>query len=171
MRENACFNAYSAAGKKQRQDKGIGMEKNTHRAWAEIDLGAIAHNFREIQRKVGGARVLCVIKANAYGHGSVPVARLLQAEGAAYFGVATVPEAVELREQGITLPILILGYVDEADAPLVARYGITAAVYDWDTARMLSDAATAEGRAIAVHFKVDSGMTRLGFDEIGRAHV
>ena len=139
------------------------MEKSTHRTWAEVDLGAIERNFRNIQQHVGGADVLCVIKANAYGHGSVPVARRLQAAGAAYFGVATVPEAVELREQGITLPILILGYVDEADAPLVARYGITAAVYDLDTAEMLSAAARAEGREITVHFKLDTGMTRLGF--------
>lgn len=139
------------------------MEKSTHRTWAEIDLGAIESNFQNIRKHVGGTDVLCVIKANAYGHGSVPVAKRLQAAGAAYFGVATVPEAVELREQGITLPILILGYVDEADAPRVARYGITAAVYDLDTAQMLSAAACAESRAITVHFKLDTGMTRLGF--------
>lgn len=139
------------------------MEKNKHRTWAEIDLTQIERNFWNIKAHVGEADVLCVIKANAYGHGSVPVAKRLQAAGAAYFGVATVPEAVELREQGIRLPILILGYVDEADAPLVARYGITAAVYDLDTAQMLSSAAVAEGTDITVHFKLDTGMTRLGF--------
>lgn len=139
------------------------MEKSTHRTWAEVDLNIIEQNFHNIKQHVGGKDVLCVIKANAYGHGSVSVARRLQQAGASYFGVATVPEAVELREQGIMLPILILGYVDEADAPLVARYGITAAVYDLDTAQMLSSAAQAEGRDITVHFKLDTGMTRLGF--------
>lgn len=139
------------------------MEKNIHRTWAEVNLGTIEQNFRMIREHVGGTPVLCVIKANAYGHGSVRVAERLQRAGAAYFGVATVPEAVELREQGITLPILILGYVDEADAPLVARYDITAAVYDYDTAEMLSRAALRERRNIVVHFKLDTGMSRLGF--------
>lgn len=142
---------------------GENMKKNTHRAWAEIDLNTIEQNFQNIQRQVGDCGVLCVIKANAYGHGSVPVAKRLQKAGAAYFGVATVPEAVELREQGVTLPILILGYVDEADAALVARYRITAAVYDFETAEMLSAAAMEEGEEIRVHFKLDTGMSRLGF--------
>lgn len=139
------------------------MEKNIYRTWAEVDLAAIEHNFQQIQAYVGNTNVLCVIKANAYGHGSVPVAKQLQQAGASYFGVATVPEAVELREQGITLPILILGYVDEAEARLVARFDITAAVYDFDTAQMLSAAAQAEQKNITVHFKLDTGMTRLGF--------
>lgn len=138
------------------------MKKNTHRTWAEIDLQAIESNFKAIQAQTG-CSVLCVIKANAYGHGSVPVAKRLQKAGAAYFGVATVTEAVELREQGVTLPILILGYVDEADARLVARFGVTATVYDRETAQMLSRAAAEEGCEIHVHFKLDTGMSRLGF--------
>lgn len=139
------------------------MYRNTHRAWAEIDLQAIEQNFLSIQNQVGGKKVLCVLKANAYGHGSIAVAKRLQESGAAYFGVATVPEAVELREQGITLPILILGYVDEADAPMVAKYGITVAVYDVETAQMFSLAAQEIGRDIEIHFKLDTGMSRLGF--------
>lgn len=142
------------------------MEKNTHRTWAEISLKTIEHNYNSIKKHVGDTDILCVIKANAYGHGSGPVALHLQNIGAAYFGVATVPEAVELRMQGINKPILILGYVDEADAPLVARYGITAAVYDFDTAQMLSKAAIYEDKDIDVHIKIDTGMTRLGFSTV-----
>lgn len=149
--------------KKSKRNLGESMEKNIHRTWAEIDLNAIEHNFKEISRQVAGTPVLCVIKANAYGHGSVIVAERLQRAGAAYFGVATVPEAIELREHGITLPILILGYVDEADAQMVARYHITVAVYDFDTAEMFAHAAQSVGQDIMVHFKLDTGMTRLGF--------
>ena len=138
------------------------MEPSKHRIWAEVDLGAIEHNYRVI-----GARtqtpVLCVVKADAYGHGAVQVARRLQAAGAPYFAVATVPEAVELRENGITQPILILGYVDEGDMETIARHHITAPVYDEETAALLSAAAGRTGVDITVHYKLDTGMTRLGF--------
>lgn len=147
------------------------MDNSMHRTWAEVDLDTIEQNFKEIAAQVNHAPVLCVIKANAYGHGSIPIAKRLQNAGAAYFGVATVPEAVELREQGITLPILILGYIDEADAPLIARYDITAAVYDRETAEMFSAAAVAENRPIQVHFKLDTGMGRLGFDAFAQENT
>ena len=101
------------------------MQPSKHRTWAEIDLGAIEHNYRVICAHAK-APVLCVVKADAYGHGAVPVAKRLQAMGAPYFAAATVPEAVELRENGITKPILILGYVDAADMDDIARYHITA---------------------------------------------
>lgn len=138
------------------------MEPNKHRTWAEIDLGAIEHNYRVICAQAKSP-VLCVVKADAYGHGAVPVAARLQTMGAPYFAVATVPEAVELREGGITKPILILGYVDEADMDTVALYHITAPVYDRETALLLSAAAVRTGQEITVHFKLDTGMTRLGF--------
>ena len=138
------------------------MQPSKHRTWAEIDLGAIEHNYRAICAHAK-APVLCVVKADAYGHGAVPVAARLQAIGAPYFAAATVPEAVELRENGITKPILILGYVDAADMDDIARYRITAPVYDRETARLLSEAAVRTGEAITVHYKLDTGMTRLGF--------
>ena len=103
------------------------MQPNKHRTWAEIDLGAIEHNYRVIC-EAAKAPVLCVVKADCYGHGAVPVANRLQSMGAPYFAVATVPEAVELRENGIQKPIIILGYIDAADMDTVAEYGITAAV-------------------------------------------
>lgn len=138
------------------------MEPSKHRAWAEISLNAIEHNYRVI---CGQAKspVLCVVKADAYGHGAVRVAERLQSMGAPYFAVATVEEAVELRESGIEKPVIILGYVDEADMNTVARYHITAPVYDAQTARLLSEAAVRTGETLTVHYKLDTGMTRLGF--------
>lgn len=138
------------------------MKPSKHRTWAQIDLGAIEHNYRVICAQAKSP-VLCVVKADAYGHGAVPVAQRLQALGAPYFAVATVPEAVELRENGITKPILILGYVDEADMDTIAREHITAPVYDEETAQLLSAAARRTGETITVHIKLDTGMTRLGF--------
>ena len=138
------------------------MQPNKHRTWAEIDLGAIEHNYRVIC-EAAKAPVLCVVKADCYGHGAVPVANRLQSMGAPYFAVATVPEAVELRENGIKKPIIILGYIDAADMDTVAEYGITAPVYDEETAELLSAAAVRTGRDITVHYKLDTGMTRIGF--------
>ena len=138
------------------------MQPNKHRTWAEIDLGAIEHNYRVIC-EAAKAPVLCVVKADSYGHGAVQVAQRLQSMGAPYFAVATVPEAVELRENGIKKPIIILGYIDAADMDTVAEYGITAPVYDEETAELLSAAAVRTGRDITVHYKLDTGMTRIGF--------
>lgn len=146
------------------------MKPSKHRAWAEVDLGAIEHNYRVICQQAKSP-VLCVVKADAYGHGAVPVAQRLQALGAPYFAAATVPEAVELREHGITKPILILGYVDEADMDTIARQHITAPVYDVETAQLLSEAAVRTGETLTVHYKLDTGMTRLGFPAWERAQT
>ena len=83
------------------------MEPSKHRTWAEVDLGAIEHNYRVICAQAKSP-VLCVVKADAYGHGAVQIATRLQEIGAPYFAAATVPEAVELRENGIHKPILII---------------------------------------------------------------
>lgn len=138
------------------------MAMNQNRAWAEIDLSALEHNFDVIQ-KHAGRPVLCIVKANAYGHGAVPVAHCLERRGAAYFGVATGDEALELRAAGIRTPILILGYVDVIDMPAIVRHEITVPVYDRETAELFSQAAVAEGKPIKVHFALDTGMSRLGF--------
>ena len=138
------------------------MEVNQHRTWAEIDLGAIEHNYRVICEQAQ-APVLCVVKADAYGHGAVQVAKRLEKMDAPYFAVATNPEGVELREAGIETPILILGYVDEKDMDTAAQYGITVPVYDRETAELISAAAERTGKPITVHYKLDTGMTRLGF--------
>ena len=138
------------------------MEVNQHRTWAEIDLGAIEHNYRVICEQAQ-APVLCVVKADAYGHGAVQVAKRLEKMDAPYFAVATIPEGVELREAGIETPILILGYVDEKDMDTAVQYGITVPVYDCETAELISAAAERTGKPVTVHYKLDTGMTRLGF--------
>lgn len=138
------------------------MNHNANRAWAEINLSAIAHNYREVVRHTNG-RVLCIVKANAYGHGAVQVAQRLASLDAAYFAVATVSEAIALREAGIQTPILVLGYLDAADMEDIVRYHITATICEMETARALSAEAERLKTELPVHFKVDTGMTRLGF--------
>lgn len=138
------------------------MNHNANRAWAEINLSAIAHNYREVVRHTNG-RVLCIVKANAYGHGAVQVAQRLASLDAAYFAVATVSEAIALREAGIQTPILVLGYLDAADMEDIVRYHITATICEMETARALSAEAERLKTKLPVHFKVDTGMTRLGF--------
>jgi len=133
------------------------------RTWAEIDLEALAHNFREVQRLVGaGVGVLAVVKADAYGHGAVPCARAFAALGAAMLGVACAEEATELRRAGIRTPILILSCVlpDEVDEILAADAAVN--VSDLETARAMSAVATGRGATLAVHLKVDTGMGRQG---------
>lgn len=146
------------------------MSIGKQRAWAEIDLSAIEHNYHIICQQAHSP-VLCVVKANAYGHGAVKVANRLQKIGAPYFAVATMPEAVELREHGITTPVLILGYVTEEEMETAARRRITVPVYDIKTARLLSAAAQRAGEAITVHYKLDTGMTRLGFPSWDKEHT
>lgn len=139
------------------------MKQNTHRVWAEINLGAIEHNFRAIAQYTGGCPVLAVVKADAYGHGGARVAQRLAKAGASWFAVATVPEALELRRHGIAQPILILGYVSDAEAPLLVQYDIAAPVYDEGSAQAFSRAAQQADKPIHVHFALDTGMTRIGF--------
>ncbi|MDR3207887.1 MAG: alanine racemase, partial [Oscillospiraceae bacterium] len=88
------------------------------RTWAEVNLDAVAHNFGEIRKAAAIARVMAIVKADAYGHGAVPVARLLRDAGADYLGVASVDEAMELRRAGLKLPVLILGFTPPAFVPL-----------------------------------------------------
>ena len=140
----------------------------TGRCWAEINLKHLEYNFTNIRQHVKAvmpeAKVLAVVKADAYGHGAVQAAKVLQQAGADYFAVATVSEGVELREAGFTLPILVLGYVGDADAVLLARYDIAAALCDRATALAFSQAAQAEGKPVRVHIALNTGMTRVGFE-------
>ena len=140
------------------------MDTMTDRTWAEIDLSALEHNYRTIRAALpDGCRFLALMKANAYGHGAVPVAHRLEARGAAAFGVATADEALELRAAGIRAPIVILGYVDLSDLAALIRHDVTVPVYDHETAVLFSETAAAEGRALKVHFALDTGMSRIGF--------
>ncbi len=138
----------------------------TARAWAQIDLAAMTHNFA--LAKSTGKKVMCVIKANAYGHGAVPCGLHLQRLGADCFAVACLAEALELRQGGITLPILILGYTPAEYAAELARYSITQTLLDEAGARELSRAALAAGVTIDVHIKLDTGMSRIGIYAQGK---
>lgn len=140
----------------------------TGRCWAEINLKHLSYNFTQISQHVKAmmpeAKVLAVVKADAYGHGAVQAAKVLEKAGADYFAVATVSEGVELREAGCTLPILVLGYVADADAALLAQYDIAAALCDRATALAFSKAAQAEGKPVRIHIALNTGMTRIGFE-------
>ena len=146
------------------------MDSRTRRTWAEIDLGALEHNYRALRAMLPeGCRVLGVVKADAYGHGAVPVARKLEQLGAEYLAVACLDEGIELRQAGIGLPILILGYTDPVWADELMEYGLTQTVFDPVTAGHLSEAAVKAGKTVTVHMKADTGMSRLGLlcDEAG----
>jgi alanine racemase len=131
--------------------------------WAEIDLNAIASNVRELRRRTRPqAKLMAVVKADGYGHGAAEVARTALANGAEWLGVARLPEAVALREAGFDAPILVFGYTPPADAGRLVDHDLRQSVYSLDAARAYSAAATARGRPIRVHFKVDTGMGRLG---------
>jgi len=133
---------------------------------AEIDLKRIAANARILKTHAGKARLMAVVKANAYGHGAEQVARTALENGASWLGVARISEAVALREAGIEAPILILGVTPEAGVSLLLRYDFRQAVVDAGYARMLSLAAERLGGRVMSHIKVDTGMGRLGFDAV-----
>lgn len=126
-----------------------------------IDLDAIGINFAAIKEK-SEAMVMAIIKADAYGHGAVPVAKLLEKD-CAFFGVSSILEALELRQAGLTIPILILGHTPAAAFPAAIRNGIRPAIFRPEDARALSSAAVQAGMEAPFHFAVDTGMSRIGF--------
>ncbi|MDO4749466.1 MAG: alanine racemase [Eubacteriales bacterium] len=133
------------------------------RTWAEIDLGAIENNYKVIRREFPAeCRFLGVVKADAYGHGAVPVAKRLEALGAEYFGVACIDEAAQLRAAGITKPILILGPTPAVYADMLADLDVTQAVDSEEQGLKLSQALSA-GKTLRIHLKLDTGMGRVGF--------
>lgn len=140
------------------------MDRRKMRCWAEISLDNFEHNIREMKARLPeGCRFLGVVKANAYGHGAVKVSQRLEKAGADYLAVAYLEEAIELREAGIKLPVLILGRTAPRYAPDVIEYGLTQTVTDLATAKEYSRAAGEAGRRMLCHFKLDTGMGRLGF--------
>ncbi|NPV53497.1 MAG: alanine racemase [Firmicutes bacterium] len=130
---------------------------------AEINLDNIAHNMREIRRKIGpGPEIMAVVKADAYGHGAEKVSATVLGSGATWLGVATVEEGILLRKSGIIAPILILGTIFPPQAKRALRYGLTVTVSDYEFAEALALCATQEGRRAKVHVKIDTGMSRIG---------
>jgi alanine racemase len=137
--------------------------------WAEIDLNNLAANFNRVRQRVSPvARVMAVIKANAYGHGAVACARRLANEGADWFGVALPEEGIELRSAGITQPVLCLGGFWPGQAAACIQHHLTPVVYRLDMIEAVNQAASNAGVIADVHVKIDTGMGRLGvrFDQL-----
>ena len=131
--------------------------------WAEIDLDAIALNVKAFRRHAGErVKVIAVVKANAYGHGVLPVARTALEAGVAMLAVHRAIEGVELRKAGIEAPILVMGYTPPDGAELVVSWRLTPSLMTVEFARALSVRAQAAGVQVPVHIKVDSGMSRYG---------
>lgn len=142
--------------------------------WAEIDLDALASNFHIVKDKVGpGVNVMAVVKANAYGHGAVECARRLEKEGADWFGVALPEEGIELRDAGISKPILCLAGFWDGQATAVIERNLVPVVYRLDLIEAFDRAARDRGMTADVHVKIDTGMGRLGvrFDEVSEFAV
>ena len=134
------------------------------RTWAEISLDNIRHNYRTIRASLpAGCRFLGIVKADAYGHGALTVSRLLQEEGADYLAVSCLDEALELRQGGVTMPILILGHTPPEYTGTLIAMGITQTVTCLAKAVEYSAEAVKLGRSLKIHIKLDTGMSRLGF--------
>lgn len=140
------------------------MKGDFYRAWAEINLDNIAHNVREIAKRVGKmTEIMAVVKADAYGHGVFETVPTLLENGASRLAVSMLDEAIQLREFGIKVPILVLGYTEPSRAEEIINYNITQTVFSHDLAKALSDAAVKLDRQARIHIKIDTGMTRVGF--------
>ena len=146
------------------------MDKRESRAWVDIDLDALAHNYHALRNWVRMSeppgepvKLLGMVKANAYGHGAPAIGRKLQELGTEMLAVACLAEAVELRQAGVTIPILCLGQTPVELAGELMEYDVTQTVGDLELGRALSAAATAAGKELAIHIKLDTGMGRLGF--------
>lgn len=133
------------------------------RTWVEIDLDAIKNNFNEIRSKIGDSKICCVVKADGYGHGANKLAQLYSSMGADFFAVSNIDEAIELRQSGISEPILVLGFTPANLADKLSEYKITQTVYGIQYARELSNACTKARVTVDAHIKIDTGMSRIGF--------
>lgn len=142
----------------------MSVDYNRLRTWAEIDLDAALNNFNTVRDSLPAkTKLMAVIKANAYGHGSIRFAKLL--EGLAdYFAVAMTEEAIELRQNGIKTPILILGHVSKFDFEELVKNDVTCTVCSLCEAKALGAAAVKIGKAAKAHIALDTGMSRIGFD-------
>ncbi|MBQ8403246.1 MAG: alanine racemase [Clostridia bacterium] len=139
-----------------------------HRIYAKIDLGAIAHNIKLIKEKIGESKLMMIVKADAYGHGALAVAKAFEKE-ADYLAVAEMGEAMELRAGGVHTPILILGYTSPSLYELALEHDITLTLFTLEGAKALSDLCVRIGKTARVHFAVDTGMGRIGWQVCERS--
>ena len=140
------------------------MSEFLKRTWAEINLDAIRNNYNEIRKAVKpSAKIMAVVKADAYGHGAEYIAKELSADGADWFALSNLEEAMQLRRAGIDEPLLILGYTPPEYATELAVNGISQAVFSADYGKRLSECARKKGVQVNIHIKIDTGMSRIGF--------
>ncbi len=131
--------------------------------WAEVNLNNLAYNFHQVRKRLSPqTKIMVTVKADAYGHGLIPVSRRLVKEGVDYLGVASIDEGIKLRKAGIGKPVLILGLVLKEDINPIFKFGLTATVCDLDLAEALNRKAKRLGVPAKVHIKVDTGMGRIG---------
>lgn len=139
------------------------MDTSGRPTWAEIDLDALAHNFRVIRERTGlRVRILAAVKANAYGHGAVECSTRLEREGVDWFGVALPEEGIELRTAGVAKPILCMGGIWAGQENACIQQNLTPVIYRRDVVEALDRAAKDAGTTVDVHLKIDTGMGRLG---------
>ncbi|NFH70287.1 alanine racemase [Clostridium botulinum] len=139
------------------------MEKIMRPVWAEIDLDAIAYNMKNIKKLAQNKDVIAVVKADCYGHGALDVVPTLLENGASRLAVAVLTEAIELRNNNVTAPIMILGYTPEYLFEEVVNYDIEQTVYDLEYAKKLSHLAIKFNKKAKIHIAIDTGMGRIGF--------
>lgn len=133
------------------------------RTWAEVDMDVLAENLQNIRGKVGDKLLMGIVKADAYGHGDIAVAKCMEEQGFNWFGVSNIEEAIALRNGGIEKPILILGYTPIAATKYLAQFHLIQTVVSAEFAEALQGEAEKLGVIVDVHIKLDTGMTRVGF--------
>lgn len=138
------------------------MATQPQRTWAEIDVANARHNLAHIRKAAGKRRIMAVLKANAYGHGAVEMARVFSREGIDAIGVGDSGEALELREAGIKTPILIVGAIIDGELPAVVEQNLEVNLHTVEMAEALNGEAARQGKRVRVHLKIDTGMGRLG---------
>jgi alanine racemase len=137
---------------------------NYKRVWAEVSLDSLAANIQKVRGLIPPAtKLMAVVKADGYGHGAEETARVMAGNGADALGVAICEEGIQLRENGLTLPILVMGFTPEPLLDEIIRHGLTATVFSPETALALSKSAVRQQKRADIHIKIDTGMSRLGF--------
>jgi len=140
------------------------MKRKPSRVWVEINLDYIAHNYNEIKKHVGEkVAINAIIKADGYGHGAIEMAKILSKNNVDMLSTATLDEALQIRKKNITKPILVLGYIDSKRINEVIENNITISIFSYELAIKISKAAKAINKIVEVHFKIDTGMNRIGF--------
>jgi alanine racemase len=149
------------------KEHDIMNNRKYYRVQANVNLKAIRHNLQEVRSRINkDTKLMVIIKADAYGHGAVPLAKAIGNDGNIdVYGVAIIEEAIELREAGITKPTIILGYTPKEQYDLVVAYDVIQTVFQYEMAEALALEAKRQGKIAKIHIKVDTGMTRIGFSD------